>query len=111
MTVYVDNWRQRACVGSVDAVWSHMFAGPYDDLEELHDLAAKISLLRRWFQDKPWPKEHYDVTETRRQMAIRAGAVSITWEQGGQMRRDARRRNPPTPGSPRPGGEAPLTLF
>lgn len=90
MTVYVDDWRQRARVGHFTATWSHLSVGPDDDLAELHAFAAKIGLRRSWFQDKPWPGAHYDVTDSRRQDAIAAGAVPITWREGGLMRRRAK---------------------
>ena len=79
MTVYVDDWRQRARVGHLDAHWSHLIIGPGDDIEELHAFAAGIGLRRTWFQDKPWPHAHYDVTESKRRQAIAAGATAITW--------------------------------
>jgi hypothetical protein len=53
MTVFVDNWQQHATVGSLTAVWSHLFVGPWDDLAELRQFAAQLGLQRRWFQDKP----------------------------------------------------------
>jgi hypothetical protein len=59
--------------------------GPFDDIAELHEFAARIGLQRRWFQDKPWPRQHYDVTETKRQLAIREGATSITWREAGKQ--------------------------
>jgi hypothetical protein len=92
MTVYVDDWRQPARVGRLAARWSHLTVGPDDDLDELHAFAAKIGLRRSWFQDKPWPRAHYDVTESKRQQAIRAGAVPITWRQAGQQMVEARAR-------------------
>jgi Protein of unknown function (DUF4031) len=54
MTVYVDDWRQAAKVGRLNARWSHLTVGPFDDPEELHAFAARIGLRRSWFQDKPW---------------------------------------------------------
>jgi Protein of unknown function (DUF4031) len=90
MTVYVDDWRQPARVGRITARWSHLTVGPYDDLAELHRFAASIGLRRSWFQDKPWPYAHYDVTDAKRRAAITAGAVSITWREGGEQRRAAR---------------------
>jgi hypothetical protein len=45
MTVYVDDWRQRARIGRITARWSHLTAEPGDDLEELHVLAACIGPL------------------------------------------------------------------
>jgi hypothetical protein len=84
MTIYVDDWMQPARVGRLSAKWSHLTVGPFDDIGELHDFAAKIGLQRRWYQDKPWPRQHYDVTESKRQAAIAAGAVAITWRETGQ---------------------------
>lgn len=85
MTVYVDDWQQQARVGRLNAKWSHLTVGPFDDLAELHAFARRIGLQRRWFQDKPWPRQHYDVTESKRQQAIAAGAVAITWREAGQQ--------------------------
>ena len=44
MSVYVDDWRQRATAGRVSGTWSHLFAGPWDDPAELHQLAAATGL-------------------------------------------------------------------
>lgn len=45
-------------------------------LEELHQLAAKIGMQRRWFQNKTrWP--HYDLTGSKRNAALARGAVPI----------------------------------
>ena len=95
MTVYVDDWRQRARVGAITARWSHLTVGPGDDLEELHAFAALIGLRRSWFQDKPWPRAHYDVTDSRRRRALAAGAVPVTWREAAWQRMravDAARR-------------------
>jgi len=89
MTVYVDDWRQPAHVGRITARWSHLTVGPYDDLAELHEFAAGIGLRREWFQDKPWPRAHYGVTDAKRRAAIAAGAVPVTWREAGQQRTDA----------------------
>ena len=93
MTVYVDNWRERARTGRGRvAVWSHLRVGPGDALAELHAFATGIGLERRWFQDKTWPHAHYDVTDTVRRAAIAAGAVPVTWQQAGRQMLAARRR-------------------
>lgn len=89
MTVYVDDWRQRACVGRITARRSHLTVGPYDDLEELYAFAARIGLRRSWFQNKPWPRSHYDVTDSKRQQAIAAGAVPVTWREATRQRSQA----------------------
>jgi hypothetical protein len=84
MTVFVDDWRQRARVGRLEARWSHLFVGPADQLGELHAFAASIGLRRSWFQDQPWPRAHYDVTESKRQQAVAAGATPIPWREAGE---------------------------
>jgi hypothetical protein len=57
--------------------------GPGDDLAELHAFAASIGLRRAWFQDKVLP--HYDVTDTKRVLAIKAGAQSVSWRETGRF--------------------------
>jgi Protein of unknown function (DUF4031) len=84
MTVFVDDWRQQARVGRLQARWSHLFVGPHDELDELHAFAESIGLRRSWFQDKRWPHAHYDVTDSKREQAIAAGATPITWRETGQ---------------------------
>jgi hypothetical protein len=71
--------------------WGHWQGGGHmqaDSLEELHEMADRLGLMRSWFQTKPgrpW-HDHYDLTSARREQAIRLGAISITW-------REAARRN------------------
>ena len=47
------------------------------DLKELHDFACRIGMRRSWFQDHP-RIPHYDLTEARREEAIRLGAEAIS---------------------------------
>ena len=52
---------------------AHMMAS---DLEALHAMAAKIGLRRSWFQgDSTFA--HYDLTASKRALAVAAGAVEI----------------------------------
>lgn len=89
MTVYVDDIRLPAQVRRYTAKWSHLTA---DTREELHEFAARLGLRRSYFQDpvvngKPLAEPgtlhaemwHYDVTESKRQEAIRLGAVAVSW--------------------------------
>lgn len=79
MTVYVDpllfyghkHWQGgEAC---------HM-ATDQQDLTELHDLAEKIGMARKWFQNhKVVP--HYDLSPSMRERAIEAGAVEVSAEE------------------------------
>lgn len=72
MSVYVDDHRS-PLPGRFQG-WSHLAA---DSVEELHALAAKIGLKRSWFQPHGL-MNHYDVSESKRRQAIRAGAVAVT---------------------------------
>jgi hypothetical protein len=81
VTVYVDDAQIPAKVGRYRARWSHLFTDSAD-FAELHEFAAGIGLLRSWFQRKPGSRydfSHYDVTEAKRQAAIAAGAVEVSW--------------------------------
>lgn len=68
MSVYVDHARN----GYMRMRMSHMIA---DTVEELHAMAATIGLRREWFQPRSSP--HYDISEMKRRLAIRCGAVAV----------------------------------
>lgn len=73
MAVYVDDMR----APFRGMVMCHMVA---DTLEELHAMADRIGMQRRWYQGPPvtaWP--HYDIALTKRALAVAAGAVEIRW--------------------------------
>lgn len=53
----------------------HMFIFP-GDLEELHVFARHLGLRRAWFQDHP-SLPHYDLTASRRRLAVTRGAVQV----------------------------------
>jgi hypothetical protein len=78
MSVYVDN--MRADFGRM--VMCHMIA---DTSDELHEMAAKIGVARRWVQDAGSYREHYDICLSRKAKAIRLGAKEITTSELGQM--------------------------
>ena len=69
MPVYVD--RARNSFGRM--VMCHMIA---DTPAELHEMADCIGVARRWFQQPPkasfW---HYDIAQTKRAIAVAAGAI------------------------------------
>lgn len=104
MTVYVDNMRMRARVGRVTANWSHMMA---DSLDEPLTFADRLGLRREWLQDKA-SGVHFDVTDTKRDEAIRLGAVpiSMTSEQWRRVLDEARQQYS---GQKRPRRYPPLT--
>jgi alkanesulfonate monooxygenase SsuD/methylene tetrahydromethanopterin reductase-like flavin-dependent oxidoreductase (luciferase family) len=84
MTVYVDDMnapygRMKMC---------HMLA---DTDEELHAMADRIGVARKWWQSpEKTSGSHYDIALSKKALAIAAGAVAITWRQAGAM--NARRR-------------------
>lgn len=95
MCVYVDNMQRPARVGRLYAVWSHLLA---DTDEELHAFAARLGLRRAWHQKPGTPISHYDVTEPKRQLALKLGAIPIGYLSRDSMdllrrRREAMRRN------------------
>lgn len=73
MTVYVDDMRAR--YGRM--IMCHMIA---DTDEELHAMAARIGVRRKWHQG-----DHYDVCLAMRATAVQAGAREITRRQLGAM--------------------------
>lgn len=70
MTVYVDDMYRYPMGQFRRMKMSHMIA---DTEDELHALAGRLGLKRKWFQG-----DHYDVSMTVREAAIRAGATPIT---------------------------------
>lgn len=73
MAVYVDDMRAR--FGRM--VMCHMVA---DTEPELHEMADRIGVARRWYQypkQSRWP--HYDIALSKRALAVRFGAQEIQW--------------------------------
>lgn len=70
MAVYVDNLqlpfgRMKMC---------HMVA---DTREELFDMVDKIGVQRKWIQDFGSKREHYDISLTKRALAVKNGAIGV----------------------------------
>lgn len=79
MTVYVDD--MRAKFGRM--VMCHMIA---DSEAELHAMADRIGVARRWHQG-----DHYDISLGKRARAVELGAREITWRECGLMMAVCRR--------------------
>lgn len=77
MTVYVDDMKAPFGSGRRKMIMSHMIA---TDEDELHSMAVKIGVARKWYQG-----DHYDVAQSKKAEAIAHGAVLITWRQAGAM--------------------------
>lgn len=84
--VYVDD--MRAPFGRL--IMCHMIA---DTDAELRAMATRIGVQQRWHQG-----DHFDICLSKRELAIKAGAVPITWRQAGCMSR--RRKVTGSLGSP-----------
>ena len=72
MTVYVDDMfaaygRMKMC---------HLFA---DSTDELLDFVDRIGVQRKWIQKAGTLHEHFDVCSSKRDKAIAAGAVPISY--------------------------------
>lgn len=78
MSVYVDTMAAR--FGRM--IMCHMLA---DTEAELHAMADRIGVARRWHQG-----DHYDICQTKRVLAIAAGAIEITQRQAVEIRRRQR---------------------
>jgi hypothetical protein len=91
VTIYVDD--MKAKYGRM--VMCHMIA---DTDAELHAMAEKIGVARKWWQAPPTHSSHYDIALSKRAIAVQLGAVEITWRQCGAMNR--RRRMTGTLGLP-----------
>jgi len=82
MTVYIDDMYLYPAGRFRRMKMSHMIA---DAPAELLAMADRIGLARKWLQHPGTPNEHFDVSQWKREEAIAAGAVPITWRQTGAM--------------------------
>ena len=78
MTVYVDDAFIPAKIRSGrlthDSKWCHMTA---DSTEELVAMAKAIGLQEKYIQFPGTWKEHFDVTEPKRRLAVAKGAMEV----------------------------------
>lgn len=68
--VYVDDMQ----AGYGRMVMCHMVA---DTDDELHTMADRIGVARRWHQKNGTPHSHYDICKAKRALAVEFGAVQI----------------------------------
>ena len=71
MTVYVDN--MKAPFGRM--IMCHMIA---DSDDELVEMADRIGVQRKWHQYPGTTRSHFDISKSKRRLAVEAGAVEIT---------------------------------
>jgi hypothetical protein len=88
MTIYVDPLFQTPSqknaafkVGEKqDHQWCHLYTFPVTEeaIAELHKLAQAIGLKRSWFQEGERTMPHYDLVPSKRDLAIKRGAVEVS---------------------------------
>ncbi len=78
MTVFVDD--MRASFGTM--YLCHMIA---DTGDELRAMAELVGLRAKWIQHAGTPHEHFDIAISKRRLALKNGAVEITWRQCAAM--------------------------
>jgi hypothetical protein len=83
MAVFVDD--MRAKFGRM--IMCHMTA---DSDEELHAMAARIGMKPEWHQKAGTYKSHYDISLSKRKLALHFGAKEINRTQLGQMLKQKR---------------------
>lgn len=83
MTVYVDEMKRPK--GTM--LMCHMVA---DTPEELRIMASKIGIRASWIQFPGTPREHFDISLGRRNLAVKKGAVEITMMELGEFIRKRR---------------------
>jgi hypothetical protein len=81
MACYVDTVRSYPNAGLRFTEFCHLLA---DSREELHAMADRIGMPRRFFQDHPW-RWHYDLPEHVREVAVELGAVEVTLHDVGAL--------------------------
>ena len=74
MSCYVDVLKSYPDAGLRFTEFCHLLA---DEREELHQMADRIGMPRRFFQDHPW-RWHYDLPAHLREAALQFGALPIS---------------------------------
>lgn len=87
MTTYIDDLK----MPYRRMLMSHMMA---DTVEELHKMADKIGINRKWFQTKKgkYPDPHYDICQTKKALAIEHGAVEVDFREFVKIMRRLRKQ-------------------
>lgn len=81
MPVYVDN--MNAKYGRM--IMCHMLA---DSEEELIEMANRIGVQRKWHQYPGTYRSHFDICRSKKELAIKYGAIEITYREAGRMLRN-----------------------
>lgn len=76
--VYVDD--MKASFGRMKMC--HMMA---DTTDELLAMADKIGVARKWIQNSGTHREHFDIAMSKRDLAVKAGAIEVTKRELGAL--------------------------
>lgn len=87
MTVYVDDMHMTPMGQYGRMKMCHMIA---DSDEELHAMADRIGVARKWHQKPGTHHSHYDIAMSKRVLAVEAGAVEVTMRHLGRITRNKR---------------------
>lgn len=82
MAVYIDNFHETGAGNFRCMKMSHMIA---DNKKELLEMAKKIGVNVKWIQKEGTAHEHFDVCKAKRTLAIKHGAVAISFMELGRM--------------------------
>lgn len=104
MAVYVDDMNRTALGRYGRMKMCHMIA---DSTKELLAMADRIGVQRRWIQHAGTDREHFDIAQTKRALAVRAGAQEITMRELGRIVRVKRERMLAASAALRAAGAAP----
>lgn len=78
MSVYVDDMHLHPMGQLGRMKMCHMIA---DTTEELLAMAERIGVDRRWIQKAGTAQEHFDVSLSKRRIAVEHGAIEVTMRQ------------------------------
>jgi hypothetical protein len=78
MAVYVDNMHETPIGQFGRMKMSHLIA---DTRKELIEMIGKIKVNPKWIQSFGTPREHFDICLSKRQLAVKHGAIEITYRE------------------------------
>ena len=76
--VYLDG--MKAKFGNM--IMCHMVA---DSTEELLEMCDKIGVQRKWIQYAGTGREHFDISLTKKALAIKYGAIETSWRKAAEL--------------------------
>lgn len=80
--VYINNFYETGAGNFGCMKMSHMIA---DTTEELLDMCDKIGVQKKWIQYFGEANEHFDISISKRKLAIQSGAIEINFRKYAAM--------------------------